>query len=344
MYSESEIDDAVRAGALTPEAAAALRDHVARRRAAPAADEEHFRLITGFNDIFVVAAAALVLIAVGWIGAKLHGALGGAGVGLASWALAEYFTRRRRMALPSIVFLLTFAGGAFWCAARLLSDGVGAGLCRGGAGVVRRLIGAGRSDRCGCRRPALVALSRADNGGGRHRGARRLRCSACFSAGRTIPCRSSCRSCSSRESASSPSPCAGTCPTRPARPGGPMSHSGCICWPRRSWCIRSSRLPGPAVPSPALSAAIVLALYAAVGVVALAIDRRALLVSALVYLLAAVYDLFRDFDDLSLRFAAAALIVGAALLLLSAFWRDARALVVHRLPDALRSRLPAASA
>ena len=125
MYSESDIDDAVKAGALSPAAAAALRDHTARRRAAPAADEEHFRLITGFNDIFVVAAAMLVLGAVGWIGTKFDGALGGAGVGLASWALAEYFTRRRRMALPSIFLLLTFAGGVFWCTARLLSDEVG---------------------------------------------------------------------------------------------------------------------------------------------------------------------------------------------------------------------------
>ncbi len=53
MYSESELEGAVAAGALSPEAAAALRDYVAGSRASPAVDEEHFRLITGFNDIFV---------------------------------------------------------------------------------------------------------------------------------------------------------------------------------------------------------------------------------------------------------------------------------------------------
>ncbi len=343
MYSESEIDDAVRAGALTPEAAAALRDHVARRRAAPAADEEHFRLITGFNDIFVVAAAALVLIAVGWIGAKLDGALGGLGVALASWALAEYFTRRRRMALPSIVFLLTFAGGAFWCAALLLSDGVRPDYVEVGPGYFGETLAPA----------ALVAALAA----GLHWW--RFRVPITVAAG----------------AAALVATVFGLLlrwaddPMSVFMPVMFIAGVGVFAFAMRwdlSDTARTTRrsdvafwlhllaaplmvhpvfsLAGSGGPEPALSAAIVLVLYAAVGVVALAIDRRALLVSALVYLLAAVYDLFRDFDDLSFRFAAAALIVGAALLLLSAFWRDARALVVLRLPAALRSRLPAASA
>ena len=342
MYSESEIDDAVNAGALTPEAAAALRDHVARRRAAPAADEEHFRLITGFNDIFVVAAAALVLIAVGWIGAELDGALGGLGVALASWALAEYFTRRRRMALPSIVFLLTFAGGAFWCAAWLLSDGMGPGYAEVGPAFFEDSLAPA----------ALIAALAA----GLHWWRFRVPITVAAGAAALV----------------------GTAfglilrwaddPGSVVMPVMFVAGLGVFALAMRwdlSDTARTTRrsdvafwlhllaapliahpvfsLVGSGAPEPVLSGAIVLALYAAVGVVALAIDRRALLVSALIYLLGAVYDLFREFDDLGLRFAVAALIVGAALLLLSAFWRDARALVVHRLPDALRSRLPAAS-
>ena len=34
-------------------------------------------------------------------------------VAVTSWGLAEYFTRQRRMALPSIVLLLAFVGGVF---------------------------------------------------------------------------------------------------------------------------------------------------------------------------------------------------------------------------------------
>src|SRR3712207_7106371 len=72
MYSESDLEAAVAAGALTPEAADALRNHVARARATPAVDEEHFRLITGFNDIFVGIAAVILLVAVGWIGQSIR--------------------------------------------------------------------------------------------------------------------------------------------------------------------------------------------------------------------------------------------------------------------------------
>ena len=51
MYSESDIDAAVEAGALSAQAAASLRAHVAAMRTVPAVDEESFRLLTGFNGL-----------------------------------------------------------------------------------------------------------------------------------------------------------------------------------------------------------------------------------------------------------------------------------------------------
>src|SRR3546814_3025121 len=111
MYSESDIDNAVAAGAISRDTALALRNHVAQARLAPAVDEEHFRLLNGFNDIFVTIAIALLLVAVAQIGASVTEALGGVAVAGASWLLAEYFTRQRRMALPSIALLLGFVGG-----------------------------------------------------------------------------------------------------------------------------------------------------------------------------------------------------------------------------------------
>lgn len=77
MYSESDIDGAVTAGAISPDAAAALRRHVAASHAAPAVDEEHFRLLTGFNDIFVSIAIVLLLVAVAQIGLAITRPLGG---------------------------------------------------------------------------------------------------------------------------------------------------------------------------------------------------------------------------------------------------------------------------
>lgn len=48
------------------EIVAAFRAHVAALRDTPAADEEHFRLVTGFNDVFVVIACPLLLASVAW--------------------------------------------------------------------------------------------------------------------------------------------------------------------------------------------------------------------------------------------------------------------------------------
>ena len=84
----------------------------------------------------------------------------------------------------------------------------------------------------------------------------------------------------------------------------------------------------------------VVLLYIALGTAALAVDRRALLVSALAYVLFALNELFRQFGAVELNVALTALVIGSALLLLSAFWHQARAAVVRPLPDALRDRLP----
>ena len=73
---------------------------------------------------------------------------------------------------------------------------------------------------------------------------------------------------------------------------------------------------------------------------ALAIDRRALLVSALAYVLYALTSLFEQAGAVELSFAITALIIGSALLLLSAFWHTARRGVVNTLPAALQSKLP----
>ncbi|MCK9551360.1 hypothetical protein [Aquamicrobium sp.] len=82
--------------------------------AAAPSDDEKFRFINGFGDIFVTIGIALFLGALSYFAVE---GIGGAGAGftvaLASWLLAEYFTRKRRMALPSIVLLLVYAASVF---------------------------------------------------------------------------------------------------------------------------------------------------------------------------------------------------------------------------------------
>src|SRR6185369_5400716 len=119
MYSQQELDDAVASGVVSADAADALRAYVEGQRSTAIPDEEQFRLLTGFNDIFVSIAAAILLFAVGWIGQSIGESAGLSivdgpsplaplAVAATSWGLALFFTARRRMALPSILLLLSF--------------------------------------------------------------------------------------------------------------------------------------------------------------------------------------------------------------------------------------------
>ena len=88
------------------------------------------------------------------------------------------------------------------------------------------------------------------------------------------------------------------------------------------------------------SAAGVLVIYVAMALVALAVDRRALLVSALAYVLIALTWLFDEFGAVELNLALTALVIGSALLTLSAFWTPIRSALVEKLPGTLQGRLP----
>jgi len=83
----------------------------------------------------------------------------------------------------------------------------------------------------------------------------------------------------------------------------------------------------------------VLVLYIVIAIVSLCIDRRALMVSALVYVLYTFTALLKHYGVVSLSFAITALVIGASLLLLSAFWHPSRALVLKLVPRALQNRL-----
>jgi len=139
MYSQGEIEAAVAAGALAPEQAASFREFVAARNNTPTADEEYFRWIRGYNDIFVAYACMAALVAVGMIGALVP--IGGRGAGFgpfpslpilaplfvaaASWGLAEIFTLRRRTALPSWLLTISFAFGVLLTLLAILAPMMG---------------------------------------------------------------------------------------------------------------------------------------------------------------------------------------------------------------------------
>lgn len=335
MYSETDLNSAVEAGVLSPEAAVAFRNHIAASRAAPAVDEEHFRLLTGFNDIFVAIAIALLLTAVAWIGGWIADPLGGAGVAVVAWGLAEYFTRQRRMALPSILLLLAFVGGIAAALVGLLVElnpdlpdradmAIAGGIALVTAGAAwlhwRRFmvpitVAAGTAALVA----VVISLVLAATGLG--------------------------------EDAVYPLVLA----------AGVAVFAVAMWWDMSDTERRTRRsdvafwLHLAAAPMIAHSvfhllgvfdgdiglemAVVVLALYVVFGFVALAVDRRALLVSSLAYVLYALYALFQKAGAVELSAAFTALVIGSALLTLSAFWHPMRRRVVGLLGD-LSRRLP----
>jgi hypothetical protein len=338
MYSETDLESAVSAGILSPDAVTALRNHVSGLRATPMVDEENFRLITGFNDIFVAIAGILLLVGAAWIGGEFHPAVGGIFVAVLSWGLAEYFTKQRRMALPSIIFLLAFVGGVF-------------------AASIGVLIGEDSNIGEGDRTQALlIAVSAAITVAAAYAHWRRFYVPITIAAGVAA--------------------LAGVIVALllAVAPGieiamnlivlliGLAVFGFAMRWDMQD-PARTSRksdvafwlhlLAAPLIAHPIFAtlgllkgdasvttALIVVALYIAMGMIALAVDRRALLVSALAYVIAAIIALFREFGAVSLNVALAVFVIGSALLLLSAFWQDTRRMVVSLLPQGVRQRLP----
>lgn len=125
MIERDDLKAAVGSGLLTEKQAATLISFADSRRGARenlAIGDEPFELFKGFNEIFIVI--GLIILASGWYGVTGL-ALGTEIVNLQSyavmvtgigavvvWLLSEYFVRHRRMVAPAIVLSMMFAGNA----------------------------------------------------------------------------------------------------------------------------------------------------------------------------------------------------------------------------------------
>jgi len=121
MISDEQLEAAVAQRILTREQARQLLE-LARGAAPgpqpgtdapPDPDDEKFRLIGGFNDVFVTIGVGLLVAAIMALSSLVDFAPGFAALAMAAaWALSEYFSRRMRLALPSIALAAMFSGGA----------------------------------------------------------------------------------------------------------------------------------------------------------------------------------------------------------------------------------------
>ncbi|MEO0907293.1 MAG: hypothetical protein AAFY07_07170 [Pseudomonadota bacterium] len=376
MYSEDDINSAVAAGALSAEAAESFRTHMSAVRDLPRSSEEEFRLLNSFNDIFVSIGIVILLVALAaigqWIGAAIipvnfawsndmidepqfeafyaanarqdavQTCLAGLLIAASAWPLSEFFTRKRRMALPSILLLLAFVGGVF---ASVL--GLGLALVAGEdtlRGAV--IIGLAGVVACGAayihwRRFAVPITVAAGTGV--------LVIALLIMALAVIDIE-----------------LGGTGSLIAVLLMGIGVFAIAMRWDMsdRERTTRRSDvafwlhlLAAPMIAHPVFAllgvtdgdmggigaALAVVAVYIAFGCVALAIDRRALLVSALAYVLFALAFLFNEFGAVELSFALTAFVLGSALLSLSAFWQPIRAGLVGVLPESVQAKLPAAT-
>lgn len=331
MYSESDIDAAIAAGVLPREVATGFRNHVAAMRATPAVDEEHFRLITGFNDIFVSIAIVLLLVALSGLGSAIATPLSGILVAAAAWALALFFTARRRMALPSILLLLAFVGGvanAMFAAMPPASDRMEAlmaaviAAASGGAAWlhwrhfhVPITVAAGAAAMVGLVMALIIAAIP---------NAEQAIWPLLLLAGLIVFAFAMHWDLSDPQRTTRRADVAFWLHLAAA----PMiAHSA----------FQMLGVFGDAIGTG--TAVAVLALYLLFAAVALAVDRRALLVSSLIYVLYALTSLIRTTGAVEVSWALTALVIGSALLSLSVFWQPIRGLVVTRL-GALGKRLP----
>ena len=356
MYSQQDLDEAVAAGALSADAAASLRAFSDSQRTTPAVDEEQFRLITSFNDIFVSIASAILLFAVGWIGQSVGQSLGlmidhdgpsplaPAAIAATAWGLATFFTAKRRMALPSILLLVAFVGGVLATVGFSLVLGIGEHRFDNNPGLggtvaavsaaiaaaaaylhwkrfnVPITVAVGAAAVVGIVMSLIAAML-----GERIEDYKDLMLGFVLLLGIGVFLFAM------RWDSSDPS--------RITR------RSDVAFW--------LHLLAAPMIVHPVFTllglndgsatvgeGLVVIALYVVIGIAALAIDRRALLVSALAYVLYALSELFKQFGAVELNVALTALVIGSSLLMLSAYWHQARRVVVQRLPDGLRGRLP----
>lgn len=353
--TDADLDAAVAAGVIGGSDADRLRRFLAERahsgatHSGPAIepDEENLRFITSFNDIFVTMGLGLFLGALAYFGVSVGGSsfAGPAIVAGASWVLAEFFTRQRRMALPSITLLVIFATSVFLAFAALFGvfdprgsslDSSDAVAILWGAAASLLTLGAIWLHWRRFRVPITVAA-----------GAAALSGAVLLTVAAIVP----------DQLERNLNLVILLCGLAIFALAMRFDMSDVARVTRRSdvafWL---HLLAAPMIVHPlirpfagvsdmgAANAAMVLAVFLALAVVAVLVDRRAILVSGLSYAGYAFGVLLSQSGISGATVPVTLLVLGAFVLLLSAGWRPLRQRALRLLPPSLRSRVPGGAA
>ena len=329
MYTDEDLHLAVKNGIFTTSSVDEFRLLLSSVKCSPSVDEENFRLIGGFNDIFVVIACSLLLFSTLWmLNTVTNNSVGLFAFTLLSWGLAEFFVRKRKMALPAIALLLAFIGGtfmlclSFFTNPKELSFMLAAGLsavaayCHWLRFKVPITIAVGTASAV----VLLVSLSLSLFPKIKDGLLLVLFLSGVLSFIFAMYWDSSDKSRTTR-------------------------HSDVAFW--------LHLLSAPLIIHPIftnlgvldgneslMSMAMVIVLYLLMTSISIAIDRRAFMVSSLVYVIYALTNIIKIYGGIGYSFALTGVFIGGALLLLSAYWHSTRARLVSKLPGAITAYLP----
>jgi len=329
MYTDDDLQQAVEKGTFTASAVEQFQADIRQRNNTHFADEEDFKLLSSFNDIFVVIACVLLLLSAAWVVQESSAALAGLSVAALSWGLAEFFVLKRKMALPAIFLLVSFVGSVFAAVVCLFdTPSEQVFMLAASAGSIAAWLHWKRF-----KVPITVAAGAM---------------SAAVFVGALL---------------------VSVFPVLQAYLMPLMFIGGvAIFYIAMRWDSADlKRVSGksdvafwlhltaaPLIVHPvfsslgifegnqsAMSLAMVLGLYLVLTLVSLVIDRRAFMVSSLIYVLAALTDLLNTFGLAGDSFAYVGVVIGFSLLLLSGFWHKVRCRLVMCLPKSWQARVPA---
>lgn len=328
MYSEDDLNLAIEKEIFTETAVNEFRQEISKVKNSPSVDEENFRLIGGFNDIFVVIACCLLLFSSIFVLKPINESLALLSFVTISWVLAEFFVLKRKMSLPAIVLLIAFVGGIFsLCISFFTKTSEIVMIIATASATVAAYIHWWRF-----KVPITVAAGTITLIG--------LLVSVVLSI----------------------FPDAKNWILLLLAICGIGSFFLAMYWDS-SDISRTTRksdvafwlhlVSAPLIIHPLFSIlgvfegsqsimdmGGVIALYIVMSLISIAIDRRAFMVSSLAYVLYALTTILKDYGDVGYSFAITGVFMGTVLLLLSAFWHSTRRYVVNWLPLETRKYLP----
>lgn len=330
MYTDEDLYQAAKAGIFEETHIDQFRRFVSENKQTQLVDEENFRLISGFNDIFVSIAAIILLISAGWVCAQASPTFGFVATASLAWLLSIFFVKQKQLALPAILLLIAFvlsaiAGMAITLISQHIEDSI-ALFIASATGIAAAWMH-WRTFRVPITIAAAVAtlatyllLFLGQN-------------AAIFPYINLYICIA-----------------------------GLLTFMLAMAWDAQDTDRKTRKsdvafwlhlLAAPLIVHPIFAAlgildgnsslfsiAVVILIYILLAIISIAVDRRALMVSSLMYVLFAFSELFNTYGMVSSSLAISGLFISATLLFLSAAWHQSRQRLLNLAPPTLRKYLP----